>query len=171
MLHVPGRDLPGNRGYAAPESNTMPCYPVQGASRRRCCAGGIRAMGAAGQRRRDFYSCAHQRKDPWTTAEDGKLQYLLQQHKYGWAEVAAMLNRSVGAVQRRCNDLGLKERPIRANNHNPWSDADFQTLADGIRNGFSYSDIGNMVGRSEKAVRGRVYEAYRTENADKVRDH
>ncbi|MEG1491851.1 MAG: hypothetical protein RR394_06325, partial [Oscillospiraceae bacterium] len=31
------------------------------------------------------------------------------------------------------------------------------------------SEIGLLVGRSEKAVRGRVYETYRTEVADKVR--
>lgn len=123
----------------------------------------------ADQRRRDFHTCAYQRKKPWTPDEDRRLVNLLRQYKYGWAEMAEMLNRSVGAIQRRCNDLGIKERPIRASNYNPWSDADFQTLADGIREGVSYSDIGIMVGRSEKAVRGRVYETYRTENADKVR--
>lgn len=124
----------------------------------------------AEQRKRDFHSCAHQRKDPWTATEDAELLRLLRQYKYSWSEIANKLNRSAGAIQRRCNDLGLKERPVKASNHNPWSDADFEALADGIRNGLSYSAIGDLVGRSEKAVRGRVYKTYRTENADKVRD-
>ncbi|MDO4541187.1 MAG: SANT/Myb-like DNA-binding domain-containing protein, partial [Syntrophomonadaceae bacterium] len=123
----------------------------------------------ADQRRRDYHAFAHQRKDPWTPAEDNRLLHLLRQYKYSWSEIARLMNRSAGAIQRRCCDLGIKERPIKANNHNPWSDADFEILADGIKNGLSYTDIGDMVGRSEKAVRGRVYETYRTENADKVR--
>lgn len=71
-----------------------------------------------------------------------------------------------------CNDLGLKERPVRADNHGKasvWTDADYQALADGIRHGDSYPMIGKVVGRSEKAVRGKVYFTYLTEDADKVR--
>ena len=42
-------------------------------------------------------------------------------------------------------------------------------LAEGIRNGDSYTVIGRAIGKSEKAIRGKVYFVYLTENADKIR--
>ena len=126
----------------------------------------------AEQRRKDYYAFAHQRKDPWTAGEDSRLSALLKQHKYGYAELSEMLQRSAGAIQRRINDLGLRERPVKADNHSKeseWTAADFQALADGIRRGDSYTEIGKAVGRSEKAVRGKVFFVYLTERADKVR--
>lgn len=126
----------------------------------------------AEQRRNDFHSFAIQRKDPWTSAEDSRLQLLLKQNKYGYAELSEMLHRSAGAIQRRILDLGITERPIKASPHAEsakWSDTDFETLADGIRQGLSYMQIGQLLGKSEKAIRSRVYFVYLTENADKVR--
>ncbi len=126
----------------------------------------------AEQRRKDYHAFATQRKDPWTPGEDSRLIMLLKQHKYGYAELSDMLHRSAGAIQRRCNDLGLKERPVKADNHSKesaWTDADFQTLAEGIRRGDSYTEIGRALGKSEKAVRGKVYFVYLTEKADKIR--
>lgn len=124
------------------------------------------------QRHKDFKAFAIQRKDPWTSDEDSRLMMLLKQHKYGYAELSAILRRSAGAIQRRCTDLGLKERPVRADNHGPeavWTESDFNILADGIRNGDSYMLIGQAIGKSEKAIRGKVYFTYLTEKADKVR--
>ena len=124
------------------------------------------------QRRKDFTAFAIQRKDPWTPDEDSRLKMLLKQHKYGYVELSDILRRSEGAIVRRCRDLGLKERPVRADSHGKdsvWTDDDYQALADGIRHGDSYPVIGKAVGRSEKAVRGKVYFTYLTEDADKVR--
>ena len=126
----------------------------------------------AEQRKKDFQAFALQRKDPWTPDEDARLKMLLQQHRYGYAELSDMLRRSAGAIQRRCNDLGLKERPVKADNHGSsaaWTQTDFDVLADGIRKGDSYTAIGKALGKSEKAVRGKVYFVYLTENQDKVR--
>ena len=126
----------------------------------------------AEQRRKDFKAYALQRKEPWTVDEDSRLKMLLKQHKYGSAELSEMLRRSTGAIQRRCTDLGLKERPVKADNRGPdatWTEDDFSILADGIQNGDSYMLIGQVLGKSEKAVRGKVYSVYLTENADKVR--
>ena len=126
----------------------------------------------AEQRKKDFQAFAIQRKDPWTPDEDARLKMLLQQHRYGYAELSDMLRRSAGAIQRRCNDLGLKERPVKADNHGSsaaWTQTDFDVLADGIRKGNSYTAIGKALGKSEKAVRGKVYFVYLTENQDKVR--
>lgn len=124
----------------------------------------------AQQRKIDMVSYATQRKDPWTPQEDQRLTYLLKRHKYSYAEVSRELRRSDGAILRRCRDLGLKERPVRESTRNPWSDADLQLLAEMIRQGCSYTMIGDACGgRSEKAVRGTVFRTYHTENADKVR--
>lgn len=126
----------------------------------------------AEQRKKDFYSFAIQRKDRWTSADDSKLIMLLKQKKFGYAELSEMLCRSAGAIQRRCQDLGIAERPVRANPHAElakWTDTDFEVLADGIRRGDSYTSIGRLIGKSEKAIRGKVYFVYLTEDADKVR--
>ena len=126
----------------------------------------------AEQRKKDFKAFATQRKDPWTPEEDSRLIMLLKMHKYGYAELSEMLQRSAGAIQRRCTDLKIKERPVKADNHNAeakWTDADFEILADGIRNGDSYTEIGRKIGKSEKAIRAKVYFVYLTEQADKVR--
>lgn len=124
------------------------------------------------QRRKDYQAFALQRKDPWTPDEDSRLKMLLKQQKYGYAELSEILHRSEGAIVRRCRDLGLKERPVRADNRgkdSAWTEEHFRILAEGIRHGDSYPVIGKAVGRSEKAVRGKVYFTYLTEDADKVR--
>lgn len=126
----------------------------------------------AEQRRKDFQAFAIQRKDPWTADDDSRLVALVKQHKYGYAELSEMLCRSAGAIQRRLQDLGVKERPVKADGHSAsakWTDGDFEILAEGIRHGDSYTLIGKRLGKSEKAVRGKVYFVYLTENADKVR--
>lgn len=123
----------------------------------------------AEQRKKDFQAFAIQRKDPWTAEDDSRLVMLLREHRYGYADLSEMLHRSAGAIQRRCMDLGIKERPVRATNNGPWTEKDFEILADCIRSGDSYCQIGRKLGRSEKAVRGKVYVVYLTEDADKIR--
>lgn len=125
------------------------------------------------QRKMDYQAFGLQRKDQWTPAEDSRLVMLLKMHKYGYAELSQMMHRSAGAIQRRCNDLGIKERPVKANTHGKdavWTEDDFRTLANGIRTGMSYTAIGNLIGKSEKAIRGKAYFTYLTENADKIRE-
>lgn len=122
------------------------------------------------QRKKDYKSNALQRKDRWMPYEDDKLRYLLKQQKYGYAEVAEILHRSEGAIQRRCTDLGIRERPVKADiGGNLWTDDMYRIITKGIKNGDSYSLIANRIGKSEKAVRGKVYNKYLTESADKVR--
>lgn len=127
----------------------------------------------AEQRRKDYISNSLTRKDPWTSAEDDKLRCLLKQQKYGYSELSEILCRSEGAIQRRCIDLSIKDRPVKADTHGKsaeWTDEMYKTVAEGIKNGDSYALIGKKVGKSEKAVRGKVYYKYLTENADKVRE-
>lgn len=124
------------------------------------------------QRRIDYRSNALQRKDPWTEQEDARLKMLLGMQKYGYAELSDMLKRSNGAIKRRIRDLGLKDKPIRAPNTGlsaTWKQEHFQILADGLRNGVSYTILAKRLGKSEKAIRGKIYQVYLTEDADKCR--
>lgn len=120
------------------------------------------------QRKKDYRTFSLQRKDKWESKDDDRLIFYLKQHKYSYTQLSEMLLRSEGAVQRRILDLGLKERPIKNKTHF-WTENDYKILADGIRAGNSYADIGKLMGRSEKAIRGKVYWYYFTEDMDKVR--
>lgn len=122
------------------------------------------------QRRRDRQTANERLSSPWTPEEDSRLKMLLRQQKYGYQELSELLHRSCGAIQRRCLDLGIKDRPLKADIHGkPWTQADYELLEDGIRQGFSYTQIAARLGRSDKAVRGKVFDTYLTEVPDKVR--
>lgn len=126
----------------------------------------------AEQRKKDFEAFGLQRKDVWTPYEDSRLRILLKQQKYGYAELSQILYRSAGAIQRRCTDLKILDRPVKAENHGEqaaWTDEMFCILAEGITAGDSYMAISQRIGKSEKAIRGKVYNTYLTENMDKVR--
>ena len=126
----------------------------------------------AKQRRKDFEAFAIQRTDPWTPEEDSRLKMLLKKQKYGYAELSEMLRRSEGAIQSRCITLNLRERPLKADTHGDkakWTTQMYDAVAEGVSNGDSYAAIAKAIGKSEKAVRGKVYCVYLTEDADKVR--
>ncbi len=126
----------------------------------------------AEQRKKDYHAFNLQKKTPWTPEEDSHLLYLLKKQQYGYKELSEILQRSEGAIQRRCIDLGTKYRPVKADNTDEgckWTKEHYRILAEGIRNGDSYALIGDKLNKSEKAVRGKVYTVYFTENADKIR--
>lgn len=126
----------------------------------------------AEQRKIDFQKKRSFKGTPWTVQEDERLKCLLRQHKYSYPELAALLQRSEGAIQRRCMDLGIKDRPVKIDNHGPnaiWTDEQLEIVAEGIRSGHNYGLIAQKIGKSEKALRGKIYNVYFTENADKVR--
>lgn len=121
------------------------------------------------QRHNDFKESIRYKKTPWTKQEDSALKMYLQEYRYEYKDLSKMLNRTAGAIQRRICDLKLKERPLRADNHITWQESEYEKMADMIRSGCSYGAIAEALNKSEKAIRGRVYECYRTERADKVR--
>ena len=126
----------------------------------------------AEQRGSDVLNRSKVRSCPWTAAEDARLTALLKEQRYGYSELSRLLGRSEGAIQRRCIDLGTKLRPVKADNTGPgaeWTPGDFAALADGIKRGQNYRAIGERIGKSEKAVRGKAYFIYFTENADRIR--
>lgn len=104
----------------------------------------------------------------WTEAEGKELLRLLRTYRYTYPEIAARLHRTEGAVQRRISTLGIKERPLKADNHISWTDEEFITLGRMIKAGSSYENISAALGKSAKAIRGRVYSMYLTENLSKA---
>ena len=91
---------------------------------------------------------------PWTKEEDDRLRNMLRAQRYGLDEIAAELNRREGAIRRRIDTLGMKERPVR----NPgkwWSAEDVETLQRLHRQGATWEEIGAKVGRTASACRGR----------------
>ncbi|MBP3677410.1 MAG: hypothetical protein J6I97_03600, partial [Agathobacter sp.] len=106
---------------------------------------------------------------PWTKAEDSRLIRLVQKQQYTYSELSAMLRRTNGAIQRRLCDLGVADRPVKADNHIKWNKADLQQLGYLIERGYGYDLIAEELGKSSKAIRGKVYATYLTENLDKVR--
>lgn len=121
------------------------------------------------KRKHDFEKLRKYINTPWTKTEDERLRYLLNQYKYSYDDLSKLLRRTNGAIQRRMCDLGIKERPLKADNHIKWTDEDFNRLGDLIKAGYGYELISERIGKSAKAIRGRVYGMYLTENLDKVR--
>ena len=80
-----------------------------------------------------------------------------------------MLNRTEGAIQRRITDLKLLERPLRADNHTKWTNKQLSDLGKCINDCLSYTQMSDIIGKSAKAIRGKVYSMYGTEVLDKVR--
>ena len=104
----------------------------------------------------------------WTKQEDEALLRLLKAYRYTYPEIAERLCRSEGAIQRRVVDLGIKERPIKADNHNLWTEEQLQTLCRMIKAGSNYESMSRVIGKSAKAIRGKVFAVYLTEDLDKV---
>lgn len=120
------------------------------------------------QRKADYFRSNKVKTTPWTQGEDENLESLLKLFKYNYRELSEILRRSEGAIQRRILDLNLKERPLKADNHIKWEKEEFNLLAEMIKKGFSYELMSDKLKKSAKAIRGKIYTMYLTENLDKV---
>lgn len=107
---------------------------------------------------------------PWTPYDDNYLRDLLKAHRFTYPELSKKLGRTEGAIQRRICDLGIKERPIKADNHTLWTDEQISLLGSLIKQGYHYEAIHEKIpDKSTKAIRGYVFRFYLTESLDKVR--
>lgn len=94
---------------------------------------------------------------PWSDNDDRQLKWLLSQYKFGYTDIARMLNRSEGAIKRRMCDLNVKARPIKAENHRQWQPWEEKTLIDMYKKGYTYEDISiKLDNRSVCATRGKI---------------
>ena len=124
------------------------------------------------KRQRDIKHLRENIKTPWTPQEDAYLKDLLKAHRFTYSELSKRLRRTEGAIQRRICDLKLKERPIKAENHNLWTEEQISTLGTLIKQGCNYEIIHEKIpDKSVKAIRGFVYRYYLSESLDKVRSY
>lgn len=101
-------------------------------------------------------------RNPWTKAEDRRLEQLLAQYKYTYGDLCREMNRTEGAIKRRIITLGLPYRPVR-NYDRHWQDDEVETLLRMRAAGHCWEEIGRRLDRSGSAVRGK-YE--RLQNPD-----
>jgi len=121
------------------------------------------------QRTTDLIKRSKVKCTPWTKEEDLYLHNLLKMFKYSHTDLSKRLHRSEGAIQRRICDLGLKERPLRESPHSVWEDWQLEKLSELIDSGSVYEVMSEVIGKSTKAIRGKTYNFYGSENLDKVR--
>lgn len=106
------------------------------------------------QRNLDEIKAMQFKKSPWTKGEDNNLKFYLKQFKYSYAELAKLLGRTEGAIKRRCCDLNLKERPLRAK-CNMWAENETQELINYFNQGYSWELISDKLSRSAQSCRGK----------------
>lgn len=123
------------------------------------------------KRKADFVHSTKFIKTPWTQAEDLRLKRYLKEHKYTCKELSVLLNRTEGAIIRRISELKIKERPIKADNHIKWTKEEYLHLGEMIKAGYKYEQMSDVLGKSAKAIRGRVFDMYFTERLDVVRKY
>lgn len=122
------------------------------------------------KRRHDVMKNRLYQSSPWTKTEDERLKKLLKDFKYSYDDLSRMLRRTNGAIQRRILALGLKERPLKVDNHIKWTNDELILLEDMVESCVSYEYMSEKIGRSAKAIRGKVYSICGTENLDKARE-
>lgn len=114
-------------------------------------------------KRRADVEAAKYKTTPWTKAEDNHLISLLNTYKYGYREISIRLSRTEGAIKRRVCDLKLKQRPIKAENHTPWTDNEIQTVFTMVEKGYKPQVIAEYIDRSACAIRGLLERTFGTE--------
>jgi len=107
------------------------------------------------QRRADIKMKNNFKRTPWTEAEDKRLTSLLREFKWGYRDISEKLNRTEGAIKRRILDLGLKERPVRMSNHNPWTKEEEEIVIELYNKGYQPDIMTQYINRSAQAIRGK----------------
>lgn len=97
-------------------------------------------------------------KTPWTKDEDNMLKNMLNSYRYSYQDISDRLRRTGGAIKRRMLDLGLKQRPLKADTHNPWTNEEIKLLLSLQSKGYRPEVIAHKLGgkRSALAVRGKL---------------
>ena len=93
---------------------------------------------------------------PWTTNDDANLKHMLNAFKYTYTDIARHLSRSEAAVKRRILDLGLKQRPVRRNNHIKYKPEEVELLVSMYESGYDLDTIAERLGKSALGVRGKL---------------
>lgn len=106
------------------------------------------------QKRKIDFACRIN-TEPWTETEDRKLDSLVKEQKMTTTQLAALFNRTEGAVRRRIYELCIDKNPVRSKNMH-WTDEETQTLLFMYEEGWNYEHIGAELGRSAASCRGKI---------------
>lgn len=106
------------------------------------------------EKRKADKRAAQYKTTPWTPAEEKLLTELLQELKWGYREISIKLKRSEGAIKRRMLDLNIKLRPLRADNHVPWTEDEINKVKDLYLKGYKSCIIAEYINRSALAING-----------------
>lgn len=108
------------------------------------------------KRKADIAAAPYKECRPWTPEEDQRLINLLNEFRYSYREISIRLKRTEGAINRRMKDLGLKQRPVKADNHHPWTDEETEILVDMYYKGYIAEVIAEKIPRGAKAINGKI---------------
>lgn len=92
--------------------------------------------------------------DPWTASEDAKLRRMIEKGTHTYTDIASELRKTEGAVKRRLLDLNITGRPIRRPNK-AWTQDEVDKLLRMKEQGYDWMHMGQELGRSALAVRGK----------------
>ena len=104
----------------------------------------------------------------WTKQEEEKLKILLKQHIYTYQQLSDMLCRTTSAICKKINQLGLKERPVRAEHETGWSENKKNEVKELVLQGMSYEIISKRVNRTVGSIRGMLNREYGTERLENI---
>lgn len=97
---------------------------------------------------------AEYKTTPWTAAEENRLKDLLKEYKYSYREISIKLKRTEGAIKRKMFSLKIKERPLKADNHTPWTYDEIETVKKLYQKGYKSQIIAEYIDRSALAING-----------------
>ena len=106
------------------------------------------------KRHADKRAFEYERRRPWSVAEDERLRRLLKSYHYGYREISVLLKRTESAIKRRMTDLKIKERPLKADNHNPWKEKEIEIVKKLYLKGYKSCIIAEYINRSALAING-----------------
>lgn len=96
------------------------------------------------------------KRTPWTEGEDERLKRKLNEYRHTYRELSLRMKRTEGAIKRRIVDLGIKARPLKMSNHNPWTKEETELLIELYNKGHSRNTYTFYINRSGQACSGKV---------------
>ena len=93
--------------------------------------------------------------EPWSEAEDARLIFLLKKGEHTYTDLQRELHRTESAIKLRIRKLGIKDRPVRQPIRR-WTEEQIETLLQMVEAGADWIQIGEAVGHSAMATRGKM---------------
>lgn len=103
----------------------------------------------------------------WTREDDEYLIFLLKQHKYTYEEISNKTNRKCESIKKRIDELKIKERPVIVYTSR-WTKEEVNNLTECIKDNMPYELIADVVNKTTRQIRTKLYKMYSTENLKKV---